>query len=58
MIDKSKKVVDNNKVFGAIPTDPSKAFDCICRDLIIAKLHIYRLSLPALKTITQATLTN
>lgn len=52
MIDKWKKVVDNNKVFGAIPTDPSKAFDCICRDLIIAKLHIYRLSLPALKTIT------
>ena len=51
MIDKWKKAVDNNKVFGAILTDLSKAFDCICHDLLAAKLHAYGLSLPALKMI-------
>ena len=51
MIDKWKKAVDKNKVFGAILTDLSKAFDCICHDLLIAKLHAYGLSLPALKMI-------
>ena len=38
MIDKWKKAVDNNKIFGAVLTDLSKAFDCICHDLLIAKL--------------------
>ena len=51
MIDKWKKAVDKNKVFGAILTDLSKAFDCICHDLLIAKLHAYGMSLPALKMI-------
>ena len=32
MIDKWKKAVDNNKVFGALLTDLSKAFDCTCHD--------------------------
>ena len=49
MIDKWKKADYKNKVFGAILTDLSKAFDCICHDLLIAKLHAYGLSLPALK---------
>ena len=49
MIDKWKTAVDNNKVFGAILTDLSKAFDCICHGLLVAKLHAYGLSLPALK---------
>ena len=39
MIDKWKKAVDNNKIFGAVLTDFSKAFDCICHDLLIAKLN-------------------
>ena len=52
MIDKWKKAVDNHKVFGAILTNLSKAFDCICHDLLIAKLNAYGLSLPALKLIT------
>ena len=51
MIDKWKKAVDNNKAFGALLTDLSKAFDCICHDLLVAKLHAYGLSLPDLKMI-------
>ena len=52
MIDKWEKAVDNHKVFGAVLTGLSKAFDCICHDLLIAKLNAYGLSLPALKLIT------
>ena len=52
MIDNWKKAVDNNKVFGAVITNLSKAFDCICNDLLITKLNAYGLSLPALKLIT------
>ena len=48
MIDKWKKAVDNNKVFGALLTDLSKAFDCICHDLLAAKLNAYGLSFSAL----------
>ena len=51
MIDKWKKAVDSNKVFGAVLTDLSKAFDCISHDLLIAKLNAYGLSFPALKLI-------
>ena len=52
LIEKWKKAVDNHKVFGAVLTDLSKEFDCICHDLPIAKLNAYGLSLPALKLIT------
>ena len=41
----------NNKTFGAVLTDLSKAFDCICHDLLIAKVQGYGLSLPASKMI-------
>ena len=51
MIDKWKKEVDSNKVFGALLTDLLKAFDCISHDLLVAKLHALGLSLPALKMI-------
>ena len=40
MIDRWKKAVDGNKVFGAILTDLSKSFDCICHDLLVAKLQL------------------
>ena len=53
MIDKWKKAVDNHKVTGAVLTDLSKAFDCICHDLLIVKLNAYELSLPALKLIAE-----
>ena len=41
----------------AILTDLSQAFDCICHDLLVAKLHAYELSHPPLK-ITQNYLLN
>ena len=51
MLEKWKKAVDTKKVFGALLTDLSKAFDCLPLDLIIAKLNAYGFSLPALNLI-------
>ena len=42
---------DNKQFCGAILTDLSKAFDCICYDLLIAKLNVYRFDKKALKLI-------
>ena len=49
MLEKWKNAVDKGKVFGALLTDLSKAFDCLPHELIIAKLNAYRFNLPALK---------
>ena len=51
MLEKWKRAVDNNKVFGALLSDLSKAFVCISYDLLIAKLNAYGLSLSALKLV-------
>ena len=51
MIDKWKKAVYSDKVFGTVLTNLSKEFECICYDLLIAKLSAYGLSLPSLKLI-------
>ena len=39
-----KKSLDQNKFIGSVPTDFSKAFDCISHDLLIAKMHAYGFS--------------
>ena len=46
-----EKVVDSNKVFGVVLTNLSKAFDCICHDLLLVKLNAFGLSWPALKLV-------
>ena len=51
MLEKWKKAVDTKKVFGALLTDLSKAFDCLPHYLIIAKLNAYAFSLLALNLI-------
>ena len=51
MTEKWKKNVDNGGDFGALLTDPSKVFDGIPHDLIIAKLEAYGFHIDALKLI-------
>ena len=46
-----RKQLTHKKVFGALLTDLSKAYDCLPHDLIIAKLSAYGFSLPALNLI-------
>ena len=41
MLEKSKNAVDKGKVFDALLTNLSKAFDCLTHELIIAKLNAY-----------------
>ena len=49
MLEKWKRSVDESKVFGALLTDLSKAFDCLDHELLRAKLSAYGFSLPALR---------
>ena len=51
MLKKWKNAVDKGKIFGALLTDLSKAFDSLSHDLLIAKLNAYEFSLPALKLV-------
>ena len=46
-----KTARDNKQFCAAILTDLSKAFDCICHDLLIAKLNAYGVDRNALKLI-------
>ena len=49
MLEKWKNAVDKGKVFGALLTGLSKAFDFLPQELIIAKLNAYGFNLPARK---------
>ena len=51
MLEKWKNAVDQRKCFGALPTDLSKAFDCLFPELLIAKLQAYGFDVLALKLI-------
>ena len=51
MLEKWKSAVDNKKVFGALLTDLSKAFDCLSHDFLIAKLNAYGFSMTALRLV-------
>ena len=51
MLEKWKNAVDTEKIFGALLTDLSKAFDSLSHDLLITKLNAYGFSLPALKLV-------
>ena len=51
MLEKWKRSVNGGKIFGALLTDLSKAFDGLDYELFIAKLNAYGFSKPALKLI-------
>ena len=51
MLEKWKRSVDNNEMFGALRTDLSKAFACLDCKLLAAKLNAYGFSLTALKLV-------
>ena len=51
MLEKCKNTVDKKKVFRALLTDLSRAFDCISHELLVVKLHAYDFSLSALKIV-------
>ena len=48
---KLKRSLYESKKYGILLTDLSKAFDCLCHDLIIAKLHAYGFDHLSLKLI-------
>ena len=49
MSEKLKYAVDNQKAFGALVFNLSKAFDGLSHDLLIAKLNAYGVSIAALR---------
>ena len=51
MLEKWKSTVDNKKVFGALLTDLSKAFECLSHDFLVAKLNAYGFSMTALRLV-------
>ena len=52
MLEKWKKALDKRNYAGALLTDPSKAFDSITHELLVAKLEAYGFSRSALSLIS------
>ena len=52
MFEKWRSAVDNKKTFRALLTDLSNTFDCLSHELLLAKLHAYGFSIPALRLVT------
>ena len=48
MLEFFKDVNNKNKAFRALLTNLLKVFDCLCHDLLIAKLHAYDIDMPFL----------
>ena len=49
MLEKWRSAVDNKKTFGVLLTDLPKVFDCLSHEPLLAKLHAYGFSIPALR---------
>ena len=49
MTEKWRKSLDASGAYGALLTDLSKTFDCLPRELLIAKLHAYGVDISSLK---------
>ena len=48
LLEKWKNSVDKGKVFGALLTDLSKAFDCLDHELLTAKFNAYGFTFPSI----------
>ena len=53
MVENFKKALDQGNEYGALLSDLSKAFGCLPRDLIVAKLLEYGFSMESLKLINR-----
>ena len=51
MLETWKRSVNKSKVFGALLTDLSKAFDCLDHELLTAKLNAYGFTMSTLRLI-------
>ena len=51
LLEKWRYNVDQGRMFAALLTDPSKAFDCLPHDIIIATLNAYGFDMKALNFI-------